>query len=207
MNPYCLQFSSITLSCLFASFSLKKRPYVFFVEFLMSSFFIIFFHFFFLIFPIYVISLLISIYLYFLTSLFISLHFLTILYSLLLTHHFNCLSKYPGMMIEEPFQRALKLEVFANTIRRDLSDLLHISDISPIQLNITSEALGEEREEDCASSLESLNFCLHTIDNSFYSICYETTLYYYFDLLSLPCNYRKEFICTSFCLSSVSSLI
>ena len=174
----------------------------------MSSFFIIFFHFFFLIFPIYVISLLISIYLYFLTSLFISLHFLTILYSLLLTHHFNCLSKYPGMMIEEPFQRALKLEVFANTIRRDLSDLLHISDISPIQLNITSEALGEEREEDCASSLESLNFCLHTIDNLFYSICYETTLYYYFDLLSLPCNYRKEFICTSFCLSSsASSLI
>ena len=47
-----------------------------------------------------------------------------------------------GMMIEEPFQRALKLEVFANTIRRDLSDLLHVSNISPIPLNIKSEALG-----------------------------------------------------------------
>jgi hypothetical protein len=46
------------------------------------------------------------------------------------------------MMIEEPFQRALKLEVFANTIRRDLSDLLHVSNISPTPLNITSEALG-----------------------------------------------------------------
>lgn len=48
-----------------------------------------------------------------------------------------------GMMIEEPFQRALKLEVFANTIRRDLSDLLHVSDICPVPLNITSEALGK----------------------------------------------------------------
>ena len=47
-----------------------------------------------------------------------------------------------GMMIEEPFQRALKLEVFANTIRRDLSDLLHVTNISPTPLNITSEALG-----------------------------------------------------------------
>ena len=47
-----------------------------------------------------------------------------------------------GMMIEEPFQRALKLEVFANTIRRDLSDLLHVCDVSPVPLNITSEALG-----------------------------------------------------------------
>ena len=47
------------------------------------------------------------------------------------------------MMIEEPFQRALKLEVFANTIRRDLSDLLHVSNISPTPLNITSEALGQ----------------------------------------------------------------
>jgi hypothetical protein len=46
------------------------------------------------------------------------------------------------MMIEEPFQRALKLEVFANTIRRDLSDLLHVSNISPVPLNIKSEALG-----------------------------------------------------------------
>ena len=48
-----------------------------------------------------------------------------------------------GMMIEEPFQRALKLEVFANTIRRDLSDLLHVSDVCPVPLNITSEALGK----------------------------------------------------------------
>ena len=54
-----------------------------------------------------------------------------------------CLSLPPlGMMIEEPFQRALKLEVFANTIRRDLSDLLHVCDVSPVPLNITSEALG-----------------------------------------------------------------
>ena len=61
-------------------------------------------------------------------------------------------------MIEEPFQRALKLEVFANTIRRDLSDLLHISDVSPIPLNITSEALGERIKENCAFPLESFKF-------------------------------------------------
>ena len=61
-------------------------------------------------------------------------------------------------MIEEPFQRALKLEVFANTIRRDLSDLLHISDVSPIPLNITSEALGERIKVNCAFPLESFKF-------------------------------------------------
>jgi len=54
-----------------------------------------------------------------------------------------------GMMIEEPFQRALKLEVFANTIRRDLSDLLHMSEVSPAALNITSEALGYEVPFSC----------------------------------------------------------
>jgi hypothetical protein len=52
-------------------------------------------------------------------------------------------------MIEEPFQRALKLEVFANTIRRDLSDLLHVSEVSPAQLNITSDALGYEVPFSC----------------------------------------------------------
>lgn len=49
-----------------------------------------------------------------------------------------------GMMIEEPFQRALKLEVFANTIRRDLSDLLHVTDVCPTKLSVPSEALGYE---------------------------------------------------------------
>jgi predicted membrane chloride channel (bestrophin family) len=49
-----------------------------------------------------------------------------------------------GMIIEEPFQRALKLEVFANTIRRDISDLLHITSISNRPLNIQSPALGYE---------------------------------------------------------------
>lgn len=49
-----------------------------------------------------------------------------------------------GMMIEEPFQRALKLEVFANTIRRDLSDMIHVANISPVQLNITSPSLTYE---------------------------------------------------------------
>jgi predicted membrane chloride channel (bestrophin family) len=52
-----------------------------------------------------------------------------------------------GMMIEEPFQRALKLEVFANTIQRDLSDLLHISDVSPIPLDIKCDALKYEVPE------------------------------------------------------------
>ena len=135
MNPYCLQFLSTPLCCFFVFF-----PCCFFNVFFLLSFYFL------RTFSICIISL------------FIFLHFSMVLFSLVLTHHFFYLSKSPGMMIEEPFQRALKLEVFANTIRRDLSDLLHISDISPIQLNITSEALGEEREEDCASSLESLNF-------------------------------------------------
>lgn len=47
-----------------------------------------------------------------------------------------------GMTIEEPFQRSLKLEVFANTIRRDLSDMLHVSNVrlnpSPIESNALS---------------------------------------------------------------------
>jgi predicted membrane chloride channel (bestrophin family) len=49
-----------------------------------------------------------------------------------------------GMVIEEPFQQALKLEIFANTIRRDLSDLLHVGAISPFSLNIDSVGLGYE---------------------------------------------------------------
>ena len=60
------------------------------------------------------------------------------------------------MMIEEPFQRALKLEVFANTIRRDLSDLLHVSNISPVPLNIKSEALGVYRTALYSTELYSL---------------------------------------------------
>lgn len=40
-----------------------------------------------------------------------------------------------GMMIEEPFQKALNLEIFAETIRKDISDLLNVCDVSPIQLN------------------------------------------------------------------------
>ena len=59
-----------------------------------------------------------------------------------------------GMMIEEPFQRALKLEVFANTIRRDLSDLLHVTNISPTPLNITSEALGSLHARDLINPCE-----------------------------------------------------
>ena len=46
-----------------------------------------------------------------------------------------------GLMIEEPFQRTLRLEIFANTIRRDLSDLVHVSNISRQPLNITSPGL------------------------------------------------------------------
>eukprot|EP01038_Epipyxis_sp_PR26KG_P012266 gene12266-16447_t len=49
-----------------------------------------------------------------------------------------------GMLIEEPFQRALKLEVFANTIRRDISDLLHATHVSAVSLDIKSPTLGYE---------------------------------------------------------------
>jgi putative membrane protein len=35
-----------------------------------------------------------------------------------------------GMTIEEPFQRALKLELFADAVIRDFSDLIHVTDIS-----------------------------------------------------------------------------
>jgi ion channel-forming bestrophin family protein len=56
-----------------------------------------------------------------------------------------------GLMIEEPFQRALRLEVFANTIRRDLSDLLHVTNANPTthHLRIDSEALGYEVPFSC----------------------------------------------------------
>eukprot|EP01041_Mallomonas_annulata_P006539 gene6539-13233_t len=50
-----------------------------------------------------------------------------------------------GMMIEEPFQRALKLEVFANTIRRDLTELLHVTNINMYPLTITSPELKYEQ--------------------------------------------------------------
>lgn len=50
-----------------------------------------------------------------------------------------------GMMIEEPFQRALKLEVFANTIRRDLSELLHVTGASPVPLVVDSPELKYEQ--------------------------------------------------------------
>jgi hypothetical protein len=54
-----------------------------------------------------------------------------------------------GMMIEEPFQKALKLEVFGNTIRRDLSDLIHVTGVSTKPLQITAEALGYEVPFSC----------------------------------------------------------
>jgi hypothetical protein len=46
-----------------------------------------------------------------------------------------------GMSIEDPFQRALKLEIFANTIRDDIADLLHVTELSPVQLDIDSPPL------------------------------------------------------------------
>ena len=54
-----------------------------------------------------------------------------------------------GMMIEEPFQKALKLEVFGNTIRRDLSDLIHVTGVSIKPLHVTAEALGYEVPFSC----------------------------------------------------------
>ena len=60
-----------------------------------------------------------------------------IIYTLIYTH------------TEEPFQRALKLEVFANTIRRDLSDLLHVSGVTKYPLNINAPALGYEVPFSC----------------------------------------------------------
>ena len=41
-----------------------------------------------------------------------------------------------GMTIEEPFQRALKLELFTNTILRDYSDLMHVANISPQNVTV-----------------------------------------------------------------------
>ena len=49
-----------------------------------------------------------------------------------------------GFMIEDPFQGALRLEIFANTIRRDISDLLHITKVSASPLSITTPSLGYE---------------------------------------------------------------
>ena len=83
------------------------------------------------------IYLFINLFIYFFISLFICTYIYSSTY-----FPFSSYLIHIGMMIEEPFQRALKLEVFANTIRRDLSDLLHVTNISPTPLNITSEALG-----------------------------------------------------------------
>ncbi len=52
-------------------------------------------------------------------------------------------------MIEEPFQRALKLEVFANTIRRDLSDMLHVGGLSLHPIGISDPVLGYEVPFSC----------------------------------------------------------
>ena len=50
-----------------------------------------------------------------------------------------------GMIIEEPFQRALKLEIFSNTIRRDIADMVHMSRLATKKnLKLKSPALGYE---------------------------------------------------------------
>ena len=41
-----------------------------------------------------------------------------------------------GMVIEEPFQESLQLEVFTDTIRRDLSDLLHVTKVHPTSMDL-----------------------------------------------------------------------
>jgi len=51
--------------------------------------------------------------------------------------------------------RPPQLEVFAITIRRDLSDLLHVTDVSPAPLTVSSAALGYELP--FASRLEKLD--------------------------------------------------
>ena len=38
------------------------------------------------------------------------------------------------MMIEEPFQKALNLEIFAETIRKDVVDLVTVTDVSPLTI-------------------------------------------------------------------------
>lgn len=66
-----------------------------------------------------------------------------------------------GMVIEEPFQRALKLEVFANTIRRDLSDMIHISGICPSSVSgqIQSSVMGYRAP--FSSRVEAVNKLAH----------------------------------------------
>lgn len=49
-----------------------------------------------------------------------------------------------GMMIEDPFQGALRLEVFANTIRRDVGDLVHITKVHPEPLAIEDPSFDYE---------------------------------------------------------------
>lgn len=52
-----------------------------------------------------------------------------------------------GMIIEEPFQSefGLKLDVFVSTIRRDISELLHVTHASMYPLNIDSPVLKYEK--------------------------------------------------------------
>ena len=47
-----------------------------------------------------------------------------------------------GMLIENPFVKSLKLEIFENTIRRDISDLLHVYNTDNVNLNIESDYLS-----------------------------------------------------------------
>jgi len=46
-----------------------------------------------------------------------------------------------GEIIEMPFRRSLRLEVFARTIKRDITDMLHVSDIVSAEVEVESEAL------------------------------------------------------------------
>lgn len=65
-----------------------------------------------------------------------------------------------GMMIEDPFQGALRLEVFANTIRRDVGDLVHITKASPAPLSIEDPSFDYEVPLHCR---------LHVIKEQFQS--------------------------------------
>jgi predicted membrane chloride channel (bestrophin family) len=73
-----------------------------------------------------------------------------------------------GMMIEEPFQMALKLEVFSDTVRKDLSDLLNVTDISPIPLNLSTVSLEYEDPLVCQIDVVSDLYDNKTIDKAEY---------------------------------------
>eukprot|EP00607_Mallomonas_marina_P005149 CAMPEP_0182429448 /NCGR_PEP_ID=MMETSP1167-20130531/29062_1 /TAXON_ID=2988 /ORGANISM="Mallomonas Sp, Strain CCMP3275" /LENGTH=121 /DNA_ID=CAMNT_0024613163 /DNA_START=1192 /DNA_END=1557 /DNA_ORIENTATION=- len=51
------------------------------------------------------------------------------------------------MMIEEPFKGefGFRLEVFANTVRRDVSELLHVTHVNMYPLKVDSEKLKYTR--------------------------------------------------------------